>query len=222
MTREVEVRAKVRGLPLFLVIFLLVFSAVIWRTQNSPSPQQIAEVAPKEENIREKYLEKLHDPLNRLPERAVLKPFGIKISPATSPVQPERFSGYHTGTDFEIFDSEKDADVPIYAVCGGELLQKKFSQGYGGVAVQECVIRNEAVVVVYGHLGLSSVLANVGSYLPPGERIGILGKGFSRETDGERKHLHLSIYKGKPIDLRGYAQSQQELAGWIDPMAFLR
>lgn len=220
--REVEIKAKVKGLLLFLGIFLLIILAVIWRTQNSSSLRQIADVASKEESVQKKYLEKLHDPLYRLSERAILKPFGIKVSPGNSPVTPERFSGYHTGTDFEIFDSEKDADVPVYAVCGGELLQKKFSQGYGGVAVQECVIRNEAVKVVYGHLGLSSVSANVGSYLPPGERIGILGKGFSRETDGERKHLHLSIYKGKTIDLRGYAQSPQELAGWIDPMAFLQ
>ncbi|PIX90274.1 MAG: hypothetical protein COZ29_00885, partial [Candidatus Moranbacteria bacterium CG_4_10_14_3_um_filter_45_9] len=52
-------------------------------------------------------------PLDRASERVTKKPFGILIKKATSPVQQERFSGYHTGTDFETFPDESDIDVSV-------------------------------------------------------------------------------------------------------------
>src|SRR3989338_10346295 len=45
-------------------------------------------------------------PLDNSSERVTKKPFGKYITPADSPVQPERFSGYHTGADFEVFSNE--------------------------------------------------------------------------------------------------------------------
>ncbi|MGE5392302.1 MAG: hypothetical protein ACM3NH_00970 [Candidatus Saccharibacteria bacterium] len=39
-------------------------------------------------------------PLADWQERVTKKPFGIFVSPGHSPVDPERFRGYHTGTDF--------------------------------------------------------------------------------------------------------------------------
>jgi murein DD-endopeptidase MepM/ murein hydrolase activator NlpD len=144
------------------------------------------------------------------------KPFGIYITPQTSPVQPERFRGYHTGTDFEIFPEELNADVPVHAVCKGAIALKKNASGYGGVLVQNCNLENQPVTVIYGHLKLTSISKNAGDNLNAGETIGILGKAYSSETDGERKHLHLGIHKGTTVNILGYVQSQSELSGWID------
>lgn len=156
------------------------------------------------------------DPLFKVSQRITKKPFGIKISPTDSPVSPERFSGYHTGVDYEIFDDEKEKEVPVFAICGGKLLQKKNAGGYGGVVVQECLLDDAPVTVVYGHIALSSVIRTVGDYIDPGEQIAALGAGFSPDTDNERKHLHLGVHKGLQVDIRGYVESPSELQGWID------
>ena len=52
-------------------------------------------------------------PLDRGVQRITKKPFGIFVSPSHSPIQPEKFMGYHTGTDFETFPSEKASDVVV-------------------------------------------------------------------------------------------------------------
>src|SRR5947209_4518700 len=53
----------------------------------------------------------LHEPVVGFLSRVTKKPFGIYVNPANSPVQPERFSGYHTGADAEY--GEVSADVPV-------------------------------------------------------------------------------------------------------------
>jgi len=156
--------------------------------------------------------------LARTEEREIKKPFGIFITQEDSPIQPERFSGYHTGVDFEILKGERDEEVSVSAICGGPLLLKKQAEGYGGVAVQQCLLGQEDITVIYGHLALSSIEAKVGTYLKPGSTVGVLGKGGSDETDGERKHLHLGVHRGKDIEISGYVQGEEELADWMDPM----
>jgi hypothetical protein len=52
-------------------------------------------------------------PMMRAGERVAKKPFGIFITPQSSPVQPEHFRGYHTGADFEIFPEELNVDVAV-------------------------------------------------------------------------------------------------------------
>jgi murein DD-endopeptidase MepM/ murein hydrolase activator NlpD len=160
-------------------------------------------------------------PLDRAMERVTKKPFGIYITPKTSPVQPERFRGFHTGTDFEIFPEELDADVPVSAVCSGKLLIKESASGYGGVAVESCELDGNPITIIYGHLKLASIIPKTGDSINAGEKIGILGKAYSAETDGERKHLHLGFHKGTGINIRGYVQSQSELSGWIDPCPYV-
>ena len=155
----------------------------------------------------------LADPAGRLTKKG----FGLWVSPGHSPVSPERFTGYHTGLDFETFPAEQDIDVEVSAVCAGPLLLKKRASGYGGVAVQACRLGGRDVTVVYGHLALASIAAKAGDELAAGQAIGRLGRGFSAETDGERKHLHLSIHLGKTLDIKGYVQDQAALAGWLDP-----
>ena len=101
-------------------------------------------------------------PLDRASERVTKKPFGIYITPKTSPVQPERFQGYHTGTDFEIFPEELNADVPVHAICTGKIAVKRSASGYGGVLVQNCELNNQPITVIYGHLKLASIAKNAG------------------------------------------------------------
>lgn len=160
-------------------------------------------------------------PIDRDDERVTKKPFGVYITPDTSPVQPEKFSGYHTGKDYEIFEDEENADVTIRASCRGNVRIRQHVNGYGGVLVQDCEINGESVIVLYGHLNLESITALVGNTLAQGEIIGNLGQGFSSQTDGERKHLHLAIYKGNEINYRGYVSSEDELEEWIDPEEIL-
>jgi murein DD-endopeptidase MepM/ murein hydrolase activator NlpD len=160
-------------------------------------------------------------PLDRAAERVTKKPFGIYITPKTSPVQPERFQGYHTGTDFEIFAEELDADVPIHAICSGKIAVKRSASGYGGVLVHSCVLENQPITVVYGHLKLASIKKSAGDTLNAGDEIGILGKAYSSETDGERKHLHLGMSKGSATNILGYVSSQSQLSGWIDPCSLV-
>lgn len=159
-------------------------------------------------------------PLARLSERPVLKPFGLKVTPGSSPIQPERFSGYHTGVDLEVFEAEKDQAVNVTAMCGGTLRVKKIVEGYGGVMVQECLLRDDPITVVYGHLDLGSINASVGDYVPPGDLLGELGEP-GPETDGERKHLHIGIHRGREVVLAGYVDREEKIVDWIDPLSLL-
>jgi hypothetical protein len=143
------------------------------------------------------------------------KPFGLAVSPTSSPITPERFSGFHTGADFEVESS--DTKTPVRAMCGGPLREKQTVDGYGGVLIQDCLLDNRAITVVYGHLSPESITAPKGVYLTPGEPIATLGAAFSEETDGERMHLHLGIHRGQLIDQRGYVDSEPALSAWIDP-----
>lgn len=161
------------------------------------------------------------EPINLAISRIMKKPFGIKVSPSDSPVSPERFSGYHTGVDFEIFTSEESVEVPIFAVCQGPLISKTAVSGYGGVAIQKCEFNDQTIAIIYGHLQLSSIKTNVASLLLAGDQFAVLGRGFSEETSGERKHLHLGIYKGAGLSLAGYVKDKALLNGWLNIADYL-
>jgi len=156
-------------------------------------------------------------PLNRVGERVTKKPFGIFITSQNSPVQPERFRDYHSGTDFEIFPEELNVDVSVKAVCAGKIKMKKYASGYGGVLVEDCILDNNLITVIYGHLKLASIQKNAGNNLAAGETIGILGADKSVETDGERKNLHLGFHKGTSVNILGYVQNKNELLDWLNP-----
>ena len=150
-------------------------------------------------------------------KRISKKPFGLYITPKTSPVQPERFTGYHAGADFETFSNEAAKEIEIKAICDGTVIYKSRVAGYGGVMVEACNFDKNPVTVLYGHLNLSETQVSVGQSISAGEILAPLGNGFSTYTDGERKHLHLSIYKGSHVELRGYVQNQNELNIWYNP-----
>lgn len=160
-------------------------------------------------------------PLDRPSLRVTKKEFGTFITPENSPVQPERFRGYHTGVDFEVFPEELNEDVTVQALCEGKLIEKRYASGYGGVLVESCELRGEPITIIYGHLKLGSITLPLGASLKPGDPIGLLGPDKSQETDGERKHLHLGIHKGKAINILGYVQNKSELSGWIDPCQYV-
>jgi len=162
------------------------------------------------------------EPIANALSRVTKKPFGIYVMPGFSPVSPERFTGYHTGVDFETTPTEQKADIPVYAICPGKILIKEWASGYGGVVNVSCTLSGQAVTVTYGHLRLASILKKVGETLAQGEEIGMLGTGFSKETDGERRHLHLGIHKGKNAVISGYVATEVQLAQWINVLDYLK
>lgn len=164
----------------------------------------------------------LNWPLDGAAERITKKPFGLYVSPNNSPVSPERFAGYHTGVDFETTPAEQDIDVPVYAVCAGPLILKKIATGYGGVAVQSCQINQEPITIIYDHLRLASIKIAPQALLSPGQLIGVLGKGYSAETSGERKHLHLGVHQGAAVVLLGYVPKENELSQWLNFLSLMK
>ena len=200
------------------LLFALILLAAGCQTNPAPEPkqEQPPPIATSTDDNTKKPAPLLKEPIADALPRVTKKPFGIYITPKNSPVQPEKFSGYHTGTDFEIFDGEQDIDVAIYAVCDGKILVKRFAAGYGGILVQACELEGSDITIVYGHLKLTSIDAEIGNELTAGEKFAILGKGYSTETDDERKHLHLGIHKGSNIDIKGYVSTETELDSWLD------
>ncbi|MBI3573244.1 MAG: M23 family metallopeptidase [Candidatus Kerfeldbacteria bacterium] len=161
-------------------------------------------------------------PIDNFAARITKKPFGIYITPATSPVQPERFQGYHTGDDAETTADEQYKDVPIVSMADGEVILARYVSGYGGVMMIVSTIKGQTVTALYGHLRLSSLTKKVGNNAKKGEKIGVLGTGYTSETDGERKHLHFGILKGRSTNVKGYVSSKAALTDWNDPLAWLK
>ncbi|MBI4239797.1 peptidoglycan DD-metalloendopeptidase family protein [Candidatus Uhrbacteria bacterium] len=165
--------------------------------------------------------ESLKEPLPESANRITKKPFGIFITQQSSPVQPERFHGFHTGSDYEIVPLEEKTPVVVSALCSGPLIEKKHASGYGGVVLQECEQGSQTVTVLYGHMDITQSTYNKGDYLSPGSRIGDLAAANTAASGFERKHLHLGVLKGRSRDLRGYVTSKKELRFWIDPVRFV-
>ncbi len=161
-------------------------------------------------------------PVSGFFDRSTKKPFGMYITPQDSPVQPEKFTGYHTGVDAETTPDEQTVDVPVYAIADGTVVLAGHVNGYGGVMMIRSVAANETITALYGYLRIASFTFKNGDHVNIGDQIAVLGTGFSSETDGERKHLHFGILKGASTNVRGYVQSQTELNAWYDPVAWLQ
>lgn len=156
-------------------------------------------------------------PIAGFAERITKKPFGIYITPETSPVQPERFNGYHTGVDVE-YDDTTD-DIPVKAIADGIIIASQSVPGYGGVVAIQYEINNESVIGLYGHLDNATRLT-AGTEVTGGQTVGFLGEDQSIDTDGERKHLHFGILKGTSVSYKGYVNTEAELNDWYDPLVF--
>ena len=157
-------------------------------------------------------------PIKNFKENQTKKVFGQFITKENSPVSPERFYGYHTGVDIEVNKEDEDKGIPIYAVADGTIRSVQYDvNGYGGLVVIEHKIENQTMTGIYGHIKYFSVEKKADEFVKKGEQFAILGRAFSLETDGERKHLHFGIHKGAEIDILGYVQNKSELSGWLDP-----
>lgn len=217
-----------------LVLGLIAISLILYMGQRSFQDQQesfintsekvdiSASSTPETKIITPKSNAPLLAPISDARARVSKKPFGLKVSPQDSPVSPERFSGYHNAVDFETTEAEQNIEVGVGAICDGKLLVKKWASGYGGVLVQSCQLENNPITVIYGHFKLDSINYKVGAEIKAGDSLGILGKGYSSETDNERKHLHLGIHRGSAISILGYVKNQSDLKNWINILDYLK
>jgi glucose/arabinose dehydrogenase len=200
--------------------FILLTNNTDGRGTPRPGDDRIIKLSPDFFGKSRSFSENFSAPMDEATGRITRKTFGMFITPETSPVKSDKFRGFHTGVDWEIFPEELEKDVPVKAVCPGTFKLKKMASGYGGVAVQECELSGETVTVIYGHLNLQSVKALPGDKIKAGEVVGLLGAHESPETDGARKHLHLAIHQGKNIELLGYVGASEKLSAWIDPCLY--
>lgn len=158
----------------------------------------------------------LIEPIAGFKQAITKKPFGIYITPETSPVEHDKFTGYHTGVDSEFSDSNEE--IPVRAIADGTLVVSTWTTGYGGVVVVKHIIEGVPLFALYGHIDPASFLPAGTVEVKAGQQIGVLGDDHSEETDGARKHLHFSIYTGSKMDFRGYVQTEEELANWLNPL----
>lgn len=208
--KKIVIISIVTLLCLLLIVF---FVLKTFKNNQQPKPHTSAIVSPKVTQTTQKTT--LSVPIKEFTERITKKPFGIYITPENSPISPERFRGYHTGADVEYADIEGEA--PVYSIKDGEVVLSQTVSGYGGVTVIKIEFESKNYLALYGHLAPQSMLP-VGTKVGNNEQIGILGKGGTAETDGERKHLHFAIIKGTEVDLRGYVSNQDALANWLNPL----
>ncbi len=138
----------------------------------------------------------------------------------------DRFTGYHTGEDAEGPSenlSGKDVNpVFVRAVADGTVVYEKWVSGYGGVMVLQHQFDGVDVQTLYGHVALSTATVHLGDTVTKGQTIVQLGVDKSRDTDGERQHLHFGVYEGTEVKLEGYVQTAETLAGWINPYDFFQ
>lgn len=195
------------GLVIISLTFVLLFFLENKQQNTVVENNPVNQIKKSEKEKKKTY------PIAEFEQRITKKKFGDYITSATSLVQPERFSGWHTGVDVE-YDGNNE-EIPVLAVCDGEIVLAKWVSGYGGTIVLKCQIENNDYYIIYGHLDTDSFIGK--TEITKGEKLAVLGNGFSQETDFERKHLHFGIHKNS-LDLRGYVQNESELGEWVDPL----
>lgn len=201
---------------IIIIIVVLIIAGIFFYFKN-PSTQPITRgsSSPNVSTPLPKAVFQYAFPVDNFFQRLTKKPFGIYITPKNSPVQPEKFTGFHTGVDIEY--SDVDGQVKVSSIANGEVIYSAWVSGYGGFIA----IQHTTFISVYGHLNPTSLL-KTGTIVKKGQNIGTLGDAYSQQTDGERKHLHFGIVKGHKLDLRGYVQDQSELSLWTDPVTLFQ
>jgi hypothetical protein len=164
-------------------------------------------------------------PLDAIENRPQLLTFGLYVSPnsETNPIEPpERWVGYHTALDIEIYPDELDKDVPVYTVCKGPVIFTGEVNGYGGVLVQSCKYNSEPITVLYGHLDPHRIEKRVEDNLEVGDKFGYLGAHKTKDAGYNRKHLHLQMHRGSEIVFRGYVSRPEDLTAYINPSEVIK
>lgn len=207
-----------RSIIIAVVIIVILIGAgfLIWpRRSTAPAPAKPLTVPAYTSLTLAPEKSDLTEPVPNFKTRITKKPFGLFVEPNNSPVQPEKFLGYHTGVDVEY--GEVKEEVSVKAIAAGKIIDATTAQDYGGVVAIQHKINSQPIVAIYGHLD-PAALPDAGASVQAGDVIGRLGVGFTPETDGERKHLHFGLYKGSTLNLRGYVQNKNELNNWLDPL----
>lgn len=192
-----------------LIFIILIFPLILSACNSSPTAQLSPTITSAPTSKEELYSLPIADFKNRISK----KNFGTYVTTQNSPVSPEKFNGYHTGVDVEYEDI--DVDVPIFAIADGQVIYSGYVNGYGGFVA----IHHQNIISTYGHLRPTSLIKN-NTLIKKGDQIGVLGTGFTTETDNERKHLHFAILKGQKLDFRGYVNNQEDLSLWHNPLLF--
>ncbi len=182
-------------------------------TVNSPSNTATNVVS----NTTEEPSGSLADPIAEFKQRVTKKFFGTYVIPQKSPVQPERFTGYHNAVDVEYTDTA--TDVPVFAIANGKIVSAQTASGYGGVFVLQFTYQGQAYTAIYGHIR-PSTLPNIGTVVTKGQNLALLGTGFTSETDNERRNLHFGIHIGTSVDIKGYLPSTTGIDAWVDPLSW--
>jgi len=151
-------------------------------------------------------------PIAEYGERLRYKAFGEFIQ--------DRFKGYHVGDDIEYDDEIRE--VPVIAIADGIIAYSGVVEGYGGLVIIKHNINGKILHSMYGHIDLSSTSLKVADNVSKGDFIGNLGADRSKDTDGERKHLHFALYEGDELRFQGYESSPEKVAYWINPYEFFR
>lgn len=205
---------SLKYISIFSFVFLLSSCGL---SDSQPIMQNVNNLSVNQnEQLKDQF--EIISPVAEFNSRITKKPFGIFITQKDSPIQPERFTGYHTGIDVEYEDVE--SEVKVFAIADGVVEHSGWVSGYGGVLAIRHFIDGKTYLAIYGHLNPDSLIKN-GTEVLAGEQIGVLGQGFSHETDNERKHLHFALYTGSDINLRGYVSNIEQLSAWIDPQILL-
>ncbi len=207
-------KTKIILLALILLVLagVVALASIFKRNDRSESVSILTPKTPRKVEIVKLFAM----PLSNTKDRITKKHLGTYVTPKNSPVSPEVFTGFHTAVDFETFSQEQNTDVLVFAICSGDISIKKIANGYGGMVVQNCTLDGSPVTVIYGHVRLSDMKADVGDIVEKGEFLTNLGTGFGLETGGERKHLHLGIHNGLGIDTRGYVANENDLNNWVN------
>jgi murein DD-endopeptidase MepM/ murein hydrolase activator NlpD len=193
----------------YLLILIIIFAGLLIFNNKSKIPilSPIISVSPTPSPVSNK----LSEPIFEFKQRVTKKFFGIYITPQNSPIKSEKFTGFHTAVDVEYEDTTDD--IPVYSINNGQIIYSGKVNGYGGFIA----IQYSEYIGIYGHLRPNSLLPN-NSIVKKGDTIGVLGTGYTSETDDERKHLHFAILKGSKLDFRGYVESKSELSLWLNPL----
>jgi murein DD-endopeptidase MepM/ murein hydrolase activator NlpD len=168
-------------------------------------------------------------PMDKYYARQSLKGFGDFIDDNFYKGKEElfpynRFYGYHSAVDLEVFPDEINKKVPVYAVTSGTIVYIGMLSGYGGVILLRP--DNENCTVLYGHVKIKGLSFKVGDHINTEAGpvvLTYLGDRFSSETSKERKHLHFGIHKGTDLYFRGHEISPARVAQkWYNPNDFLK
>ena len=202
------------------VLFALIITEIFLRHSKVPTPPSAtstptATAAPQVPTATPSPASIYADPIADFQPRITKKFFGTYVTPQNSPVQPERFTGYHTGVDIEYGDIT--TDVPVFAIADGSVVLSEWVSGYGGLVVIHHPNTDPPIYSVYGHLRPSSLIALHAS-VKKGQQIAVLGTAYSHETDGERRHLHFGIVVSSAMNIKGYAPTKAGLSDWEDPL----